>query len=97
MGTNVTTTFLTAPAEPKKVLAIKLPFLVMIIKNVLSIRYWCLAQKVFHFRSVGIGRQKYQKKIQSQQLSEYYSSETVHLHNAYEIGRRLEPDPVQLE
>jgi hypothetical protein len=33
MGTNVTTTFLSAPLDPKKTLGIKLPFLVMIIKN----------------------------------------------------------------
>ena len=33
MGTNVSTTFVTAPADPKQTLGIKLPFLVMIIKN----------------------------------------------------------------
>merc|ERR1719469_1754964 len=33
MGTNVSTTFINAPLDPKKTLAIKLPFLVMIIKN----------------------------------------------------------------
>merc|ERR1719503_197599 len=33
MGTNVSTTFITCPADPKKTLGIKLPFLVMIIKN----------------------------------------------------------------
>lgn len=36
-GTNVSTTFISCPADPKKTLAIKLPFLVMIIKNV---RLW---------------------------------------------------------
>lgn len=34
IGTNVSTTFITCPADPKKTLGIKLPFLVMIIKNV---------------------------------------------------------------
>ena len=34
MGTNVSTTFIQCPADPKKTLGIKLPFLVMIIKNV---------------------------------------------------------------
>lgn len=34
MGTNVSTNFITCPLDPKKTLAIKLPFLVMIIKNV---------------------------------------------------------------
>ena len=33
-GTNVSTTYVTCPADPKKTLGIKLPFLVMIIKNV---------------------------------------------------------------
>lgn len=37
MGTNVSTSFITAPANPKENLGIKLPFLVMIIKNVASI------------------------------------------------------------
>ena len=36
MGTNVSTNFITAPADPKETLGIKLPFLVMIIKNVFS-------------------------------------------------------------
>lgn len=34
MGTNVTTAFITCPADEKQTLGIKLPFLVMIIKNV---------------------------------------------------------------
>merc|ERR1719160_594449 len=33
MGTNVSTSYITCPADPKKTLGIKLPFLVMIIKN----------------------------------------------------------------
>lgn len=33
MGSNVSTTFVTAPADPDQTLGIKLPFLVMIIKN----------------------------------------------------------------
>ena len=32
-GVNVSTTYITCPADPKKTLGIKLPFLVMIIKN----------------------------------------------------------------
>ena len=34
MGTNVTTAFITCPQQEKETLGIKLPFLVMIIKNV---------------------------------------------------------------
>ncbi|KAL7688499.1 putative cilia-and flagella-associated protein 20/C3orf67 [Plasmopara halstedii] len=33
MGTNVSTNFITCPAQPAKTLGIKLPFLVMIVKN----------------------------------------------------------------
>lgn len=33
MSTNVTSTYITCPADPDKTLGIKLPFLVMIIKN----------------------------------------------------------------
>lgn len=36
MGTNVTTVFITCPANENETLGIKLPFLVMIIKNVLA-------------------------------------------------------------
>jgi hypothetical protein len=49
MGTNVSTNYITCPADPKKTLGIKLPFLVMIIKNVSSffIRMWmCWCQKL---------------------------------------------------
>ena len=34
MSTNISTTFVSCPADPGKTLGIKLPFLVMIIKNV---------------------------------------------------------------
>ena len=34
MGTNVSTNYISCPCDAKKTLAIKLPFLVMIIKNV---------------------------------------------------------------
>lgn len=40
MGTNVSTTFIQCPADPKKTLGIKLPFLVMIIKNVRMSTFW---------------------------------------------------------
>merc|ERR1712212_1421760 len=33
VGTNVSTTYITCPADPKKTLGIKLPYLAMIIKN----------------------------------------------------------------
>merc|ERR1712214_262264 len=33
MGANVSTTYISAPADPKQTLGIKLPYLVMIVKN----------------------------------------------------------------
>lgn len=33
MGTNVSTIFISAPKDPKQSLGIKLPFLVLLIKN----------------------------------------------------------------
>merc|ERR1719217_1703429 len=33
MGSNVSTNYITCPSDPNKTLGIKLPFLVMIIKN----------------------------------------------------------------
>lgn len=44
MGTNVSTTFIQCPADPKKTLGIKLPFLVMIIKNVRDLIYLSLIE-----------------------------------------------------
>jgi len=38
IGTNVSTTYITCPASSKKTLGIKLPFLVMVIKNVSNFR-----------------------------------------------------------
>jgi len=46
MGTNVTTAYITCPANQKETLGIKLPFLVMIIKNVIP-RFYS-AQKILH-------------------------------------------------
>ena len=52
MGTNVSTNFITCPADPKQTLAIKLSFLVMIIKNVQI----SLAQKILHIWSASTWR-----------------------------------------
>jgi hypothetical protein len=50
MGTNVSTNYITCPVDPKKTLAIKLPFLVMIIKNVrpIAFLYFWLVEEVLH-------------------------------------------------
>jgi hypothetical protein len=46
MGTNVSTTYIQCPSEKKKTLGIKLPFLVMIIKNVSIEPYFSLSHKI---------------------------------------------------
>ena len=53
MGTNVSTNYITCPVDPKKTLAIKLPFLVMIIKNVKSN---CLK---YSWKSISLSRFKF--------------------------------------
>lgn len=60
MGTNVSTTFITTPPESDQVLGIKLPFLVMILKNVYCM-HPCdphpLVEEVFLLRGASAGRQ----------------------------------------
>merc|ERR1719217_1257213 len=53
MGTNVSTTYVTCPADPNKTLGIKLPFLVMIIKNLkkyFTFEVQVLDDKEVHFK-----------------------------------------------
>lgn len=50
ISSNVSTTFITCPADPKKTLGIKLPFLVMIIKNLK--KYFTFEVQVSAIRSV---------------------------------------------
>ena len=56
MGTNVSTNYITCPVDAQKTLAIKLPFLVMIIKNVSEMersRHAVLneiVEEIFHIR-----------------------------------------------
>ena len=49
MSTNISTTFITCPCDANKTLGIKLPFLVMIIKNVSNAakerKFVCLRQQ----------------------------------------------------
>merc|ERR1712000_443084 len=52
MGTNVSTNFITCPADEKQTLGIKLPFLVMIIKNLK--KYFTFEVQVLDDKSVGI-------------------------------------------
>jgi len=52
-------------------------------------------EEVLHIRGPGSGRQEREEKVPSQQLPVHHEGEAVHLHDADEAGRGLEPDPVQ--
>ena len=70
MGTNVTTAYITCPVNEKETLGIKLPFLVMIIKNVYLTTN--SAKKIFYFWGASPRRQERKEEIQSLQLSVDY-------------------------
>lgn len=55
VGTNVSTNYVTCPADPKATLGIKLPFLVMIIKNVKFISNM-VDEEVLYIWGPGFGR-----------------------------------------
>merc|ERR1712107_560007 len=75
MGTNVSTTYVTCPADPNKTLGIKLPFLVMIIKNL---------KKYFTFEVTVLDDKDVRRRFRA---SNYQSTprKAVHLHYAHEI------------
>ena len=50
VGTNVSTTYITCPADPRKTLGIKLPYLVMIVKNMK--KYFTFEVQVLDDKSV---------------------------------------------
>ena len=52
-------------------------------------------EEVLHIRGPGPGRQECEEEVPSQQLPVHHQGEAVHLHNAHEAGRGMEPDPVQ--
>ena len=62
MGTNVSTNYITCPADANKTLGIKLPFLVMIIKNVKTHRLpnlpMNIVKEILHFRGASARRQE---------------------------------------
>merc|ERR1712216_13411 len=86
MGTNVSTNYITCPADPNKTLGIKLPFLVMILKNL---------KKYFTFEVMVLDDKNIRRRFRA---SNYQSTTRVKpfICHANASGRRLEPDPVQL-
>ncbi|XP_055850775.1 cilia- and flagella-associated protein 20-like [Episyrphus balteatus] len=65
MGTNVSTTFVAAPRDPKMSLAIKLPFLVLLLKNM---------RKLFTFEVQILDDQKFLRRFR---ISNYESKTRV--------------------
>jgi hypothetical protein len=112
MSSNVSTTYITCPADPTKTLGIKLPFLVMIIKNLK--KYFSFEVQVLDDKNVRrrFRASNYQVHLGLQawtqpcfvlaaltacvSIAVNNASQAVHLYNAHEAGRGLEPDPVQL-
>ena len=86
MGTNVSTNYITCPADPKATLGIKLPFLVMIIKNV---------KKYFTFEVQVLDDKNVRRRFRASNYQSSHASQALHLHHAHAPGRGLEPDPVQ--
>jgi len=84
-GNNVSTNYITCPADAKNS-RIKLPFLVMIIKNL---------KKYFTFE-VQVLDDKNVRKDSAHQTIINNKSEAIHLHNAHETRRGLESNSVQL-
>merc|ERR1719156_395163 len=72
MGTNVSTNYITCPADPNKTLGIKLPFLVMILKNL---------KKYFTFE-VMVLMTEHSSEVPCLELPIDDAGETIHLHDA---------------
>ena len=107
MGTNVSTNFITCPIDNNKTLAIKLPFLVMIIKNVststnfhfvehLTYMWFSMniVEEIFHIRSASPRWQERSPSFQSLKLSINHSCKAIHLHYANETRWRMELDSI---
>lgn len=99
MSTNVSTTFITCPLGPSQTLGIKLPFLVMIIKNLkkyFSFEVQVLDDKGVRRRFRASNYQVRLSKISSMNwMAVHDESEAIHLYHADEIGRRMESNPIQ--
>lgn len=86
MGTNVSTSYISCPIDPTKTLGIKLPFLVMIIKNLK--KYFSFEVTILDDRNV---RRRF--RASNYQVSvhicmhaffpENYQSQALHLYYAY--------------
>lgn len=48
MGTNVSTNYITTPVDPKETLGVKLPYLILIIKNVSYKKHNTLVEEILY-------------------------------------------------
>jgi hypothetical protein len=94
---QVSTNFITCPADPQKTLGIKLPFLVMIIKNLK--KYFTFEVQVLDDKNVRrrFRASNYQvgapifasfvpRRSLTPALAVHHTRQTFHLHHAYAIG-----------
>lgn len=54
VGCNVSTTYITCPADPRKTLGIKLPYLVMIVKNLKKYFTFEVQVRKKHFKNLDL-------------------------------------------
>jgi len=72
MGTNVTTAFITCPQNPQETLGIKLPFLVMIIKNVMP--YLFSSRNILHSKFKFLMIKMYEEDSEHQTINQRQES-----------------------
>ncbi|CAM6045195.1 unnamed protein product [Sphagnum compactum] len=78
MATNVSTNYISCPADPQQSLGIKLPFLVLIVKNM---------KKYFTFEVQILDDKNVRRRFRASNYQAINnSSEALHLHNATEAG-----------
>ncbi len=83
IGTNVSTNYITCPAQQNQTLGIKLPFLVMIIKNLK--KYFTFEVQVLDDKNVRRRFRASNYQVIKLLIVEYYSRETIYLYHANEI------------
>merc|ERR1719510_2776190 len=82
MGADIATTYISAPSDPKQTLGVKLPYLVMIIKNM---------KKPFAFEVQVLDDRNIRRRFRASN----YQSQAVYHNDAHENGRGMESNPVQ--
>ncbi|XP_073117167.1 uncharacterized protein [Elaeis guineensis] len=82
VGSNVQSTYITCPADPAATLGIKLPFLVMIVKNL---------KKYFTFEIQVLDDKNVRRRFRASNFQVFcYTGQAIHLHHASEARRWME-------